>query len=553
MPPAATKIGSLSDVLVNAGDRLAHDPPIDTLAGFDVVAQFSHGLLNQQAVRSLAQKRLTKLSAYVPWGAVALPASLLAALPPRFALVLATGEARLELRLIQPYLSGLQWPLDISGGADSPISVSARRPGAGARIRSSSRTSSRVIGRSRTANVTWRLEINLLTARLDVGVLASSTSTGGAAPPVGGSASGVVLGPQGTAVLGDLADLAVSDTVAGDDGRSWNRRLLASGRAVTGAGAILDVPAGLWRFGMTLDFADIAVAVTSELPGVTEFLAAEGGVNLLTRALAPLRAASGVRLTPEVAPAGTISAAVAQRMHLPPFSVSDLLLTNDRGGPVLSLCAQLGPAVGGVLRLVRPFVGRQDFAYAASEEVLKHAYKTCWNLYAAGLTIVTDTPVELPVGDDPHVTETGRAQLSIGFSDVVEDVAIKALPEGRGDAVRLLSKQRLQLLNLWDHDGKRITDLGEMATPQEEAFVLPITLFNAVGAAPDALHPNFRALMLKLLAILVFPTVQPFSIRAQSISGFCSSAMKAVLVRWTLRTWMDDIRPPITDSVAERL
>ena len=304
---------------------------------------------------------------------------------------------------------------------------------------------------------------------------------------------------------------------------------------------------------MTLDFADTAAAVTSELPGVTEFLATEGGANLLTRALAPLKAATGVRLTPEVSPAGTISAAVAQRMNLPPFTVSDLLLTNDRGGLVLSLCAQLGAATGGVLRLVRPFVGRQDFAYAVSEDVLKPAYKICWNLSAAGLSIVTDTPVELPVGDDPHVTETGRAQLSIAFSDVVDDVAIKALPEGKGDAIRLLSKQRLQLLNLWDHDGRRITDLGDMATPQEEAFVLPITLFNAVGTAPDALHPNFRALMLKLLAILVFPTVQPFSIRAQSISGFCSSAMKTVLVRWTLRTWMDDIRTPVTDTVAERL
>lgn len=545
MPPAAAKIGSLSDVLVGAGDRLAHDPPVDTLAGFDVVTQFSHGLLNHQVIRSLAQRRLTTLAAYVPWGSVALPASLLAALPPQLALVLATGEARLELRFVQPYLSGLQWPLDITGGADSPISVSARR----ARARPSSRTSSRVVGQRRTASVIWRVEINLLTARLDVGVLAPSTSTGGATPPAGGTGQG----PRGAAALGDLLDLAVSDAASGGDGRSWNRRLLASGRAVTSAEAALEVPAGLWRFGMTLDFADTLASVTSELPGVTEFLATEGGANLLIRALAPLKAAAGVRLTPEISPAGTISAAVAQRMNLPPFTVRDVLLANDGGGLVLSLCAQLGTATGGVLRLVRPFVGRQDFAYAASESVLKPAYKTRWNLSAAGLSIVTDTPVELPVGDDPHVTETGRAQLSIGFSDVVDDVAIKALPDGKGDAIRLLSKQRLQLLNLWDHEGRRITDLGEMAIPQEEAFVLPITLFNAVGTAPDALHPNFRTLMLKLMAILVFPTVQPFSIKTESISGFCSSAMKTTLVRWTLRTWQDDIRPPVADTIAERL
>src|SRR5690349_2521991 len=130
MPPATAKIGSLSDVLVSAGDRLAYEPPVDALAGFDVVAQFSHALLNQQVIRSLAQKRLNILSAYVPWGSTALPPSLLAVLPPRLSLDRATGEARLQLRFVQPYLSGLQWPLDITGVDDSPISFSARRAGA---------------------------------------------------------------------------------------------------------------------------------------------------------------------------------------------------------------------------------------------------------------------------------------------------------------------------------------------------------------------------------------------------------------------------------------
>ena len=92
-----------------------------------------------------------------------------------------------------------------------------------------------------------------------------------------------------------------------------------------------------------------------------------------------------------------------------------------------------------------------------------------------------------------------------------------------------------------------------MADPQDEALVLPLNLFEKGGAAPGDLNPNFRDLLLKLMAVLVFPTIQPSSIRADSLSGFCSAARKTMLVCWTLRTWQDDVRPPVVDTVTERV
>ena len=71
MAPAAARIGHLSDVFAGTSGLAVQDPPVDALAGFDVVAQFSHSLLNLEVVRSLTRQGVASLSAYVPWGAVA--------------------------------------------------------------------------------------------------------------------------------------------------------------------------------------------------------------------------------------------------------------------------------------------------------------------------------------------------------------------------------------------------------------------------------------------------------------------------------------------------
>lgn len=517
MPAAATRVGSVSDVFAGTSGVVAQDPPIDALAGFDVVAQFSHGLLNLQVVRSLAQHGVATPRAYLPWGTAALPASLLAALPQHLRLVLSTVPARLEVRLVQPYLAALRWPTDITGG------------GTGGGV-STARTSRRARGmRQRTADIGWRVEINLLTQRVDMATVAGGAPTASGLP-------GNRAGTAGVATTGE-------NPPAGDDG-SWDRLTLGSGQAITGAKVALDVPAGLWRFGMILDFADTDAAVTSDTAGVVDFLQGDAGKALLVQAAAPLRAARGVRLSPVIAPAGALAEAAVARAGLPAFTVSDALLVDQRGDLVLSICAQLEGSTGGVLRLVPLLLAGQDFAYAVSEAVLRPAYEVCWTVVASGVSFVGETPVELPVGDDPSVTATGRARLLTSFASAVDDVSIKATTAGHGDAVRLLVKQHVQLLNLWNHAGEQITDVGDLANPVDEPTILPINVFETQGGTPDALNPNFRDLLLKLVAIQVFPTLEPFPARMQSLSGYCTAAMKTLFVRWSLRTWRDDVIAP---------
>lgn len=519
MPPFTGKLGSISDILAGTVGEFALDPPVDSLAGFDAVAQFSHRLMDMQVVRSLTQRGLAALDAYLPWGTLPLPAELTAELPQRLQLALATTSARLELRLVRPHLSGLQWPADPTGGLDT-ATTAARRRGSALRQR-------------RVATVTWRLELNLLTQRAPDSVLNDPGSGTGVRHPA-------------LDVFTDL--VAATDPPSGSSGRGWNRFTFAAGQAVTAADAALAVPAGLWQFGVTLDFAETEPVVTSETEALTEFVAGAGAA-LLTQALARLRASSGVQLTPVIAPAGPLAAGTVRRMALPPFGVRDMLLTDERGNVALALCAQLGNASGGVLRLVPPLLQRQDFAYAASGNVLALAYKARWSIAARGLTFVGETSVDIPVGNDPNDTRPGRAQMRISFSNVLDEAAIKVMPESAGDAVRLLSKQRLQLLNLWDHQGKRITNLGELANPVEEILALPINLFETRGAAPEALQPTFRDFLIKLVVILILPTTQPYPFRPTSLSGFCSAAMNATLVRWTLKSMIDDSRPPLGDVV----
>src|SRR5690349_100208 len=111
-----TAVGHIGDILVRPDAVVAQDPPVDALAGFDVVVQFSRNLLNLQVGRSLAQHGVASLHAYVPWGATTLPALLLAAIPVHLRVMLSTLPARLDVRLSRPYLASLRWPPDVSAG-----------------------------------------------------------------------------------------------------------------------------------------------------------------------------------------------------------------------------------------------------------------------------------------------------------------------------------------------------------------------------------------------------------------------------------------------------
>jgi hypothetical protein len=521
---AAASLNSLAGIFVDPGAVVALPAPVVSLAGFDAIVQLSGRLLQAQVAQSLGQNSLSPLSAYVPWGSVPLPASLLATISLPVRLGLSARPARLELRLVGPYIAGLRWPPVISDGSGGGAARAA------------------AVLQQRFVDIGWRLEINLA-------MPSPIHATGDAAPSSGPTPAPGLSGTRPPlAGSGQLSTGAPGSGGGSDSG--WDRTTLAAGNAVTSARAQVTVPANLWRFAIELDFSETVPAVTSDTAAVTDFVATDAGKNMLAQALAALQAAAGITLTPDIAPAGALSASYVQRMNLPPFSVRDLLLADAKGNPILCLCAQLGAAGGGVARLVQPFLEAEDFAYGVSTNVLSPALKARWNIVASGLSIVANTPVELPVDGDSKKTAPGTAQLQINFSNILDDVAIKASTDQFGDPLRLLSTQTIRLLNLWDQNGKAVTDLGSLAQPQQAPLVLAINLFDRAGA-PPSLQPNFKDFLLNLLGIIVFPLLEPFSGNGDSISGFTSSAMNMLFIRWALEPLLDGVRPPGSGTMLE--
>jgi hypothetical protein len=129
-----------------------------------------------------------------------------------------------------------------------------------------------------------------------------------------------------------------------------------------------------------------------------------------------------------------------------------------------------------------------------------------------------------------------RAQIQVSFSNFLDDVSIVAATDNRSDPVRLLSKQTIQLLHLWDPNGNEQTDLGPLAEPLAKPFVIPMCLFSSIGASPDSLQPNFKDLLLNLMVAIFFPVLDSYSVSSTSISGLASSAMKTLFIRWALNS-----------------
>jgi hypothetical protein len=524
--PAASRFHPLDGVFATPTVAVDPTPPFTGLAGFSALVQFSRRLLQVEVARSLGRHSLSPLNTFVPWGSIALPAPILANLPPLFHLVLTAREARLELRLVNPYIAGLRWPVAISRKPDGGVATTARQ--------------ARGIDR-RIVDIGWRLEINVLTAKVGGGVLTADTAP----------SSGTPASPGGVRANKGAGFEASTGAPLGGSGESFDRLTLAAGTVVTGATAELVLTPALWRFGMALDFSETHPSVTSETKALIDFFVTNGGKGLLENALAPLKATAGIKLTPDVAPGGALSATDVQRWNLPPFRVRDLLLDDGRGNPVLCLCAELGNATGGVARLVQPFLQGGDFAYGVSTDVLSPALKARWYLAASGFSVIGETPVDLPANGDASHTVPGTAQVQVSFSNILDDVSIPASTDHRGDPIRLLSKQRIQLLHLWDENGKPVGDLGPLAEPNDMPFVLPVNFFDrgSVGAPPDTLQANFRDFLFKLMAIIPVPILETLSMRGDSASGFASSAMKAFFIRWALKRPLDDVRPPTSGSV----
>jgi hypothetical protein len=492
--------GGIDSVLVGV-DAFTADAssPGDVLAGFDAVVQFSRNLLQTQIARSLLEKGLNTLSARTAWDPTLAPPQLRAVVAARFHHIETRPGIELEVRLLTPTLTGMTWPPPSPGGPEGPVDptpVSWPDVGREAQAR----------GLPRRVQVTWQVEINLLIPSLQTSV----------DPQSGGS---------------------------GGTGYYLERTLLGTGTAQVTATPNL-ASSRRWLFGMELAFGDDAPTTNSDDLMVTELVSVDFGKALLGRAVAPLTLASDIKLTPTVGPAGPLSQPQMQRLDLPPLRVRDALLTDSRGVPVLSLCVDIGSPPSGVPRLLSPFLEHSDFAYAVSINLLGPALKARWDGTSAGLSFVGDVPVELPISEDSEETATGRARVYVSIAGVLGDAAFRPSIDYRGDPLRLLSEQTIRLLELWDYRERQITDLGPLGEARTEPFVLPLYLFDEppAGLSQD-LHPDFERFILKLLTVMVYPLVDRF--RIKDVSGFTSSAMQLMLSRWTLRTPVDDVRPPV--------
>jgi hypothetical protein len=356
---AAANFGSVGDILIGPGLPGTRIPPRDILFGFDAIIQFSRNLLQTQLVQSLTAAHLSKLGASVPWGTIALPSSLLDTLSGAFRNSLSEREAFLEIRLVNPYIGGFHWPPVISippGGQTESAKADAI-----------------LQGTQRLVDVGWRLEVNVML------------------PQPGGATTAAMV----------MSTAASAPAASSDSDSGWTRVTLAAADVVTAAAAELTVSSGLWRFGVVLNFADAKTSISAGPPAVTDLLATDAGGNLLSAATAPLRVAHAVKLSPDIAPGGSLAPVYVQRLKLPSFRVEDLLLFDTKGNPLLCLCAEIDGATNGVASLVQPILDGNDFAYGVSTNVLSPGLKAQWYLAASGLSFLERRPSNFPLTGIP--------------------------------------------------------------------------------------------------------------------------------------------------------
>jgi hypothetical protein len=140
----------------------------DVLAGFDGVVQFSRRLLQAQVAQSLAERALNTVSARVGWEPSLAPPRLRAAVAARFHHLEVRPGIQLEVRLLMPILTGLSWP---PHGSPDPVDPTPQGGRKGAR-------ESEVRALPRRVEISWQLEINLLTPSLQSAVDPQSAGPG---------------------------------------------------------------------------------------------------------------------------------------------------------------------------------------------------------------------------------------------------------------------------------------------------------------------------------------------------------------------------------------
>jgi hypothetical protein len=251
---------------------------------------------------------------------------------------------------------------------------------------------------------------------------------------------------------------------------------------------------------------------------------------MLAQAVAPMLNGYLARISPTIALGGNLNAGQIAGLQLPALNVTEQVL-NDSNGQVLALCASLGQGPAGAS--VSSFLNRSDFSCYLGERIFGPVLSGRWNANAIRVPIVASVPVQMPVSQGSSQTGQGHAQIQVNLSDALKQSRIQPSDTNFGDPLQLVSEQTVQLLRLWDPGGNEVTDLGNLANPVVEPLVMNLQLFDIL---PAGAQQNVQLLVQNFIAALLSPIYLPVlgKLRAQNLSGFTSSSLRALVVSWSV-------------------
>ncbi|MGH2941757.1 MAG: hypothetical protein ACRDLN_03140 [Solirubrobacteraceae bacterium] len=481
-------------------------------AGFDAIAQFDLSLLEAQLRRNMMREGLLVLDANLPYDRETVPSALRAAVEPRFQPLQSLADPFIEMRLTDPRLVTLRSDLGSFDVASLPVEDMVATTGDAAPTDDAA-PSERSLG---VVETTWTLELNLL-LRTEGDIIVMGATTG--SPPI---------------------DVVVADRAAIGRARvRESRETLGRGSARIPATTVRVRRTDRGHFWIRIDVGALEPQFEADDQLMRAVLASDLGRTLLAAVLAPLVAEPDLRLTPRLALAGKSDA-----LPGPALQFRALVLRHRDGRELLSLCVDAGVGSRGSPELVQSFLGEQNFAYYVSTPVAKRVVSTRWRSTPGLRTIVSEVPVELAESEDSEQTQEGLARIRVHLADSVSTVDIRPSESDVGDALRMVSEQQIRLLNVWDHRGEEITDLGELKEPVTLPFVWLIFLFDR-DPTPQVTSPG-KTTLLRLAGEVAGPLFRPLveDLTMRRVEGYASSALGALFVRADLR--QPQLGPPPT-------
>ena len=522
MAPNAT-FGSAAAVLgtLVAKDDVFAPPPSTIPAGFDSVLQFSTALLHRNLAANLSRRSLNPLSVRVPYQSELVSPGLRQLVAPHIQPIdSAVGGVFLEVQVLNPTPQTLRW--------QTPPEAIVTTAGTASKSR---------IRLSRKVDLAWTIQVYLFKPRRGPGggTLDPSAGTSGGTSPTTG------LGGFGGTV-GSTLGVFESATSAPPPPPEGSRVPLATGTATMNVPTELAISAALYQFGITLNFDTVQPTYGSTDPVMVEFLQSDLATSMLAQAIAPLRNQTHVGLTPTIALAGSLTTSQVSQLGLPTLHVHDMIVEDD-AGQVLTMCVTLGNDSHGAFSLVRSFLAGHHFAYFASSKVFAPMLKGLWRANAIRTPVVNDVPVEMPLEEGSEETGTGKARVKVKLSETLIDAALVAsVDPDLGDPLRIIAEQTVELLGLWDPHGHRIEDIGDLATPSTQPFALSLQLFDRPVSIEHTIKGPLRNLFAAMFLPLYFPMIERYQVRRAS--GFASSPLHAIVVRWSLPRQLDDFMGP---------